>query len=92
MSPAAADASRLVVHELALVRFARLVARLTEGERFQREALEGTLTPHPDNLAEHEKMQAWRAGMADGLARAARYCEAERLELARISRAYEVQP
>lgn len=82
----------IVADELASLRLSRLVARLTEGERFQREAIEGALPPHPDDALEHERLQAYRAGVADGLARAAKYVEEQRLELARISRAYEVAP
>ena len=81
-----------VAGELQLIRLARLVARLNEGERFQREAIEGARPPHPDDAREHEKMQAYRAGLADGLARASKYIEEQRLELARIGRAFEVAP
>lgn len=81
-----------VAQELQLIRLVRLVARLNEGERFQREAIEGARPPHPDDTLEHERLQAYRAGLADGLARASRYVEEQRLELARIGRAFEVAP
>lgn len=88
------NAAQIVAVESHLVRLDRLSLRLREGERFQREAIEGALTPtHADDALEHARLLAYRSGLADGLARAARYIEEQRVELARICRADpEVMP
>jgi len=80
-------------HERQLLRVTRLLARLREAERFQREAIEAARPPHSDDVLEHERMTGYRAGLADGLGRAAKYVEeleAQHVELGRAARVEEL--
>lgn len=92
-SPTTPSPAATVATELQLIRFANLKARLDERARFQLEAIEGAVAPaHPDDVLEHEKLLSYRRGLADAFAYASKYIEEQRVELARISRAFEVVP